>query len=82
MKKGSDIIPKHKKPCPRLSENNMLCIDRCWIRAETNRNCRDCIYVNTLRCETLKKRFGVNRPSEINYQEFERRSNNDRNEEE
>lgn len=75
-------MSKHKKPCPRLSENNKLCIDRCWIREETNRNCRDCIYFNTLRCETLKKRFMVNRPSEINYQEFERRSNNDRNEEE
>ena len=32
-------------------------------------NCRDCVYYNTLRCETLKSRFNVNRPSQIDYLE-------------
>ena len=69
-------MPKHKKACFRLSENNMLCIDRCSLRKETNRTCRDCVYYQTLRCETLKKRFNVSRPSQINYYE-ERIEEND-----
>lgn len=60
-------MPKHHKPCTRLSEKNLMCIDICHLRQETNRNCRDCVYFNTLRCETLKKRFKAQRPSDINY---------------
>lgn len=44
-----------------------MCIDRCYARHTNNMNCRDCVYYNTLRCETLKRRFDVNRPSQIDY---------------
>lgn len=60
-------MPKHHKPCNRLSENNLMCVDICKLRYITNRPCRDCVYFNTLRCETLKKRFRAQRPSEIEY---------------
>lgn len=60
-------MPKHHMPCNRLSDNNLLCIDRCRLRQETGRNCRDCVYYQTLRCATLKKRFTANRPGDIDY---------------
>ena len=60
-------MPVHKILCKRLSLNNLLCIDRCRLRGITQRNCRDCIYYQTLRCETLKKRFTADRPGDINY---------------
>lgn len=60
-------MSKHHKPCMRLSEKNLMCIDICHLRKETNRNCNDCVYFNTLKCETLKKRFTAQRPGDINY---------------
>lgn len=60
-------MPKHHNPCYRLSENNLMCIDRCYARYTNNMNCRDCVYYQTLRCETLKRRFNVKRPSQIDY---------------
>ena len=65
-------MPVHHKHHIRLNEQTMLCVDRCRLRHDTGRNCRDCVYYHTLKCELLKRHYEVNRPSEINY--FERRS--------
>lgn len=61
-------MSKHKIPCWRISDTNLLCIDICRVRARANRPCHNCVYYNTLRCSTLKQRFQVKRPSEIDYE--------------
>lgn len=68
-------MPKHHKPNYIISLQNLLCIDRCRLRKELNKSCKDCVYVNTLRCQNLKRRFEADRPGDINY--YERRSKND-----
>lgn len=60
-------MPKHHKPHYIISLQNLLCIDRCRLRSELNKSCHDCVYYDTLRCKTLKLRFGADRPGDINY---------------